>query len=177
MLRLTDIRLPLPDGPEHTLDELRAAAGERLGVRPGDLRGVRHLFAGGKYKNRISAFISIEPGRAGRITDGGVGSRRYKVTFTGPGGHSLGDFGLVNPAYAMANAMVAFARTAVPATPRTSRSSRCSISSVRPGTYTRSRPLRYSCQRFARALSLRPSSSPDSTRRRMSASISSSASP
>lgn len=87
---------------------------------PGDLRGVRHLFTKGKYKDRISAFISIEPGRAGRITDGGVGSRRYKVTFTGPGGHSLGDFGLVNPAYAMANAMVAFARTAVPATPRTS---------------------------------------------------------
>ncbi len=41
MLRLTDIRLPLPDGPEHTLDELRAAAGERLGVPTGDQRKVR----------------------------------------------------------------------------------------------------------------------------------------
>lgn len=41
MLRLTDIRLPLPDGPEHTLEELRAAAAERLRVPSGDLREVR----------------------------------------------------------------------------------------------------------------------------------------
>ena len=29
---------------------------------------------------------------------GGVGSKRYRVTFKGPGGHSYGAFGLVNPA-------------------------------------------------------------------------------
>ena len=33
------------------------------------------------------------------ITRGGVGSMRYRVTFKGPGGHSYGAFGLVNPAY------------------------------------------------------------------------------
>lgn len=86
---------------------------------PGDLRGMKHLFNKGKYKDRIKYFISFEPGRAGRITNGGVGSKRYKVTFTGPGGHSLGDFGIVNPAYAMANAIAAFGRMKVPAEPKT----------------------------------------------------------
>lgn len=85
---------------------------------PGDLRGVRHLFTKGKYQGKIGQFISIEPGRD-RVTNGGVGSRRYRVHFTGPGGHSYGAFGLVNPAYAMANAMVAFAKMEVPANPKT----------------------------------------------------------
>lgn len=41
MLRLTDIRLPLPDGPAHAEAELRAAAAERLGLRPGDIASLR----------------------------------------------------------------------------------------------------------------------------------------
>lgn len=85
---------------------------------PGNLRGMRHLFTQGKYKGRIAQFISVEPGRDG-ITTGGVGSLRYKVRFMGPGGHSYGAFGLVNPAYAMGNAMVAFAKMPVPETPKT----------------------------------------------------------
>jgi acetylornithine deacetylase/succinyl-diaminopimelate desuccinylase-like protein len=85
---------------------------------PGNLRGMRQLFTKGKYKGRIAQFISVEPGRDG-ITTGGVGSLRYKIRFIGPGGHSYGAFGLVNPAYAMANAMVAFARMPVPAKPKT----------------------------------------------------------
>jgi di/tripeptidase len=86
---------------------------------PGDLRGMRYLFNQGKYKDRINYFISFEPGRAGRITNGGVGSKRYKVTFTGPGGHSMGDFGIVSPAYAMAGAIAAFGRMKVPSDPKT----------------------------------------------------------
>lgn len=86
---------------------------------PGDLRGVRHLFTQGKYKDRIAAFISYEPGRAGRITNGGVGSLRYKVGFIGPGGHSYGSFGLVNPAYAMAQAISGMGRIQVSKSPKT----------------------------------------------------------
>ena len=85
---------------------------------PGDLRGMRYLFTKGKYKDRIKQFISFEPGR-NRVTNAGVGSKRYKVTFKGPGGHSMGDFGLVNPAYAMANAITEFGKMQVPAKPRT----------------------------------------------------------
>lgn len=103
---------------------------------PGDLRGVRHLFTKGRYQGRIGQFISIEPGRD-RITNGGVGSRRYRVHFTGPGGHSYGAFGLVNPAYAMANAIVAFAKMPVPADPKTT----FNIGVVEGGTSVNSIPF------------------------------------
>jgi tripeptide aminopeptidase len=53
----------------------------------GDLRGMKELF-GATMKGEIDDFISIEPGEANRITNAGVGSYRYRVTFTGPGGHS-----------------------------------------------------------------------------------------
>lgn len=85
----------------------------------GDLRGVKYLLQKGKYKDRIKSFISIDGGAQDGITNGALGSRRYRVTFNGPGGHSYGAFGLVNPAFAMGNAMTKFARIAVPVSPRT----------------------------------------------------------
>jgi tripeptide aminopeptidase len=85
---------------------------------PGDLRGARYLFAKSKYKDRIKQFISFEPGR-NAIATGGIGSKRYRINFHGPGGHSYGAFGMVNPAQAMANAIVAFGQMKVPATPKT----------------------------------------------------------
>jgi acetylornithine deacetylase/succinyl-diaminopimelate desuccinylase-like protein len=42
------------------------------------------------------------------VVDAGIGSKRYKVDFNGPGGHSFGDFGIVSPAYAMADAITKF---------------------------------------------------------------------
>src|SRR6185436_6946425 len=45
--------------------------------------------------------------------------KRYRVTFRGPGGHSYGSFGLVNPAYALASAINRLSKTTVPAKPRT----------------------------------------------------------
>ncbi|HCH37583.1 MAG TPA: peptidase M20, partial [Acidobacteria bacterium] len=72
---------------------------------PGDLRGVKHLFREGAYRNRIAKFVSVESGGQSTITNGALGSRRYRVIFKGPGGHSYGAFGLVNPAFAMAGAM------------------------------------------------------------------------
>jgi len=86
---------------------------------PGDLRGVRHLFTKGRYKDRIGAFFSMDGTDASRVTYGAVGSRRYRVTFNGPGGHSYGAFGIVNPMGAMAKAVVAFNEMKVPAEPRT----------------------------------------------------------
>ena len=86
---------------------------------PGDLRGVRHLFTQGKYKDRIAAFFSMDGTSADRVVSGAVGSKRYRVTFNGPGGHSYGAFGIVNPMAAMGNAVVAMNRLQVPASPRT----------------------------------------------------------
>lgn len=86
---------------------------------PGDLRGVRYLFTKGKYKDRIGAFFSMDGTDGSRIVTGGVGSRRYRVTFSGPGGHSYGAFGLVNPMTAMSQAVVDLYKIMPPKTPKT----------------------------------------------------------
>jgi acetylornithine deacetylase/succinyl-diaminopimelate desuccinylase-like protein len=103
----------------------------------GDLRGVKFLMQKGKYTDRIKAFVAIDGGEQGNITHGGVGSRRYRVTFTGPGGHSYGAFGLVNPAYAMGNAIAKFSRIQVPKQPKTT----YSVGLVSGGTSVNSIPF------------------------------------
>jgi len=85
----------------------------------GDLRGVKFLLRKGKYKDRIRQFIAIDGGAQGNITNGGVGSLRYRVTFKGPGGHSYGAFGLVNPAFAMGAAIAKLSSIQVPVEPKT----------------------------------------------------------
>jgi len=85
----------------------------------GDLRGIRHLFTEGKYKDRIKAFFTVDSPDMEGLVVGGVGSKRYRATFRGPGGHSYGAFGLVSPAFAMAQAMLELSRVAVPGKPKT----------------------------------------------------------
>ena len=105
---------------------------------PGDLRGVKHLFLKGKYKDQIKFFISVDGAGGGDdVTHGAVGSRRYRATFKGPGGHSYGAFGLVNPAFAMAGAIQKFAKLTVPATPKTT----FSVGVVGGGTSVNSIPF------------------------------------
>ena len=76
----------------------------------GDLRGVRHLLRPGGP--RIDQFIAIDGGSDEEVVNQALGSRRYRVTVTGPGGHSWGDFGLANPAHALARAIDYFDRAA-----------------------------------------------------------------
>jgi len=85
----------------------------------GDLRGVKHLFQKGKYKDKIKSALIVDGGDMETVTNGATGSKRYLVKFKGPGGHSYGAFGLVNPAFAMGEAMAQFSRTQVPADPKT----------------------------------------------------------
>jgi acetylornithine deacetylase/succinyl-diaminopimelate desuccinylase-like protein len=85
----------------------------------GDLRGVRHLFAHSRHRPRIRGFLTVDSPQVADIVAGGVGSRRYRVTFRGPGGHSYSAFGLVNPMYAMAEAARALAAVPVPSDPPT----------------------------------------------------------
>jgi tripeptide aminopeptidase len=72
----------------------------------GDLRGVKHLFREGGP--RIDAFIAVDGGSDAGITNEALGSRRYRVSFTGPGGHSWGAFGTGNPAHALGRAIMMF---------------------------------------------------------------------
>ena len=85
----------------------------------GDLRGIRHLFTEGKYKDRIEAFFSVDGPDMDHFVTGAVGSKRYRATFRGPGGHSFGAFGIVSPMNALAYAMLELSRMTVPNTPKT----------------------------------------------------------
>ncbi|WP_037290675.1 M20/M25/M40 family metallo-hydrolase [Saccharibacillus sacchari] len=82
----------------------------------GDLRGVKTLFAN---RSDIDGFISIEPGTPDRITYLGAGSKRYKVTFQGPGGHSFGNFGTPSPIHALGRAIAKVSDLEVPRDPKT----------------------------------------------------------
>ena len=83
----------------------------------GDLRGVKYLFREG-MKGQIDRFVSIDGTGLG-LTHIAVGSLRYRVTFKGPGGHSYGAFGMVNPIQALGRALARVADFQVPREPKT----------------------------------------------------------
>ncbi|MDB5414783.1 MAG: peptidase [Rubritepida sp.] len=85
----------------------------------GDLRGIRNLFAKHPRRERFRAFFTVDSPDVDRIVTGGIGSRRYRVAFRGPGGHSFAAFGMVNPMYAMAEAARTLAAIEVPREPIT----------------------------------------------------------
>ena len=85
----------------------------------GNLRGVRHLLTKGRWASRVDAFLSFDGPGVERITNRALGSRRYRVEFVGPGGHSWGDFGLPNPVHAMGRAISRLAAYPAPKEPRT----------------------------------------------------------
>ena len=87
---------------------------------PGDLRGVRYLFTKSPWKDRIKRFITVDGSNLDIVTNSGLGSLRYKVTFKGPGGHSWGAFGTVSPAFAMGEAIARLGQLKVPKSPKVS---------------------------------------------------------
>ena len=101
----------------------------------GDLRGVKHLFDR-ELKGRIDRFISVDGTGLG-ITHSAVGSRRYRITVKGPGGHSFGDFGLSNPIHALGRAIARIADFTVPADPKTT----FSVGRIGGGTSVNSIPF------------------------------------
>ena len=85
----------------------------------GNLRGVRHLMTTPGWGNRVDAFISFDGAEIDRITNQALGSKRYRVTFRGEGGHSWADFGVPNPIHAAGRAITKLASFPVPQQPRT----------------------------------------------------------
>lgn len=86
----------------------------------GNLRGVRFLFNEGEFRSGVDSFIALDGPALERITNRALGSRRFQVTISGPGGHSWGDFGIVNPIHALGRAISRFAAYSAPLAPRTS---------------------------------------------------------
>ena len=85
----------------------------------GDLRGMRHLFERGPFRNRIAAAIALEGAGTPAVVTRALGSRRYRVTISGPGGHSWSDAGAPNPITLLARGLSELADLALPSDPRT----------------------------------------------------------
>jgi tripeptide aminopeptidase len=85
----------------------------------GDLRGMRHLFERGPYRNRIAAAIALEGSGTSAVVTRALGSLRFRVTITGPGGHSWADAGAPNPILILSRALAAVADLKLPSNPLT----------------------------------------------------------
>ena len=85
----------------------------------GDLRGMRHLFERGPYCKRIAAAIVLEGSGTSAVVTRALGSLRFRVTITGPGGHSWNDAGTPNPILILSHAITQIASLKLPANPLT----------------------------------------------------------
>lgn len=83
----------------------------------GDLRGAKNFFA--ESGANAAAAIVIDGAGDERIVHRALGARRFRVTFTGPGGHSWAAFGTPNPVHAAAIAGASLASLTLPREPRT----------------------------------------------------------
>jgi tripeptide aminopeptidase len=102
----------------------------------GDLRGVRHFYQQSRYAERVAAHIVLDGASADSAVTQALGSRRFELTVTGPGGHSFTDAGTPNPIAALAGALNLLAQTPVPADPRTT----LNLGTIRGGTSVNSIP-------------------------------------
>lgn len=110
----------------------------------GDLRGAKFLLNGGSGGAHDGvplpaspyAFIALDGAGLERIVHRALGSRRYRVTFRGPGGHSWAAFGVANPANAAGRAIALLADLPIKSDPRTT----CAVVRLGGGTGLNSIP-------------------------------------
>lgn len=86
----------------------------------GDLAGVKHLFREGSGLRGAYAFVALDGSGVRRIVHRAIGSRRLRLTITGPGGHSWADRGAPNPAHVLGRAIAAVAGITLPSPGRSS---------------------------------------------------------
>jgi acetylornithine deacetylase/succinyl-diaminopimelate desuccinylase-like protein len=82
----------------------------------GDLRGVKALF---RDDRNIDGFISIDGVDLNRLTTAATGSKRYRMSFKGLGGHSFSAFGLPSAIHAMGRAIAKISDVQTPKEPKT----------------------------------------------------------
>jgi tripeptide aminopeptidase len=102
----------------------------------GDLRGVRHFYDQSPLANRVIAHVVLDGAGADSAVTQALGSRRFQVTVTGPGGHSFTDAGTPNPIAALAGALFILGETPLPDEPRTT----LNLGTIHGGTSVNSIP-------------------------------------
>src|SRR5215475_13564303 len=83
----------------------------------GDLRGAKYFFA--DRGSEAYATIALDGAGDERIIHRALGSRRFRVAYAGPGGHSWAAFGAPNAVHAAAAAAAKLANLPLPSSPRT----------------------------------------------------------
>jgi acetylornithine deacetylase/succinyl-diaminopimelate desuccinylase-like protein len=81
---------------------------------------MRHLCHQSPLAKQIKSFVIADGANTDHITTRALGSRRFEVTFSGPGGHSWSDFGVGNPIHALCRAVALFAETRLDTGPKSS---------------------------------------------------------
>ena len=119
----------------------------------GNLCGVRHLYreqlhdednpapaesAPASPAPRISMLIALDGAGTANIVSQALGSRRYEIAISGPGGHSWSDHGVPNPLVAASLAVAALFRIELPSRPRTT----LNVGSIEGGTSINAIPSR-----------------------------------
>jgi acetylornithine deacetylase/succinyl-diaminopimelate desuccinylase-like protein len=74
----------------------------------GNLSGMRYLCRQSSIAGRIQSFLVLDGPTTDHITYQALASRRFDVSFTGPGGHSWSDYGIGNPVHALSRAISLF---------------------------------------------------------------------
>lgn len=82
----------------------------------GNLLGARTAVE--RYRQQLGATLVIDGG-LGHITHGAVGSKRWRITVRGPGGHSYGSFGMPSAIHGLGRIIAALADLQVPQSPKT----------------------------------------------------------
>ncbi|HEX3685674.1 MAG TPA: M20/M25/M40 family metallo-hydrolase [Bryobacteraceae bacterium] len=78
----------------------------------GNLSGMRYLCRPTPQLMRVKAFVVLDGPCSEHITAQALASRRYQISFTGPGGHSWNDYGTPNPVHALSDTISSFTESA-----------------------------------------------------------------
>jgi tripeptide aminopeptidase len=85
----------------------------------GNLRGMRYLFGDPKLAARVRFAVVLDGAGTDTIVTQGLGSKRFRIAVSGPGGHSWTDAGTPNPILVLANALAEIGGLELPTSPRT----------------------------------------------------------
>jgi acetylornithine deacetylase/succinyl-diaminopimelate desuccinylase-like protein len=121
----------------------------------GDLRGIRHLYQHSPYAGRVAAHIVLDGAGAETAVTQALGSRRYQVNITGPGGHSFTDAGTPNPILVLASALTRLTESPLNSYPDEARAT-LNVGTIHGGTSVNTIPEIATASVEFRSTDLRP---------------------
>jgi tripeptide aminopeptidase len=113
----------------------------------GDLRGVRHLYEQAPWRERVAAHVVLDGAGHEVAVTHALGSKRYLVTITGPGGHSWTDAARPNPVVVLSRAIARLGDLALSTKPRTT----LNVGTMEGGTSVNAIPERAAARFDARS--------------------------